>query len=182
MAVMHRSGRERLTAKGERERRERQAQAKAAQERGAREWEALKVRVRADRKARAEAIVAEEAELAAMSPAQLAAREQRLQSHIPKPGPGLPDGYWLASEELDREAREEKDAERKQLEHDAGLPKRQVAWEARREQIDQARADAIRKAGERCRADEQTARDKAQHELEELGERPTLDALEVAAI
>ena len=118
-------------------------------------------------------------ELAAMTPAQLAAREQHRQTHIPKPGPGLPDGYWLASEEIDREAREEKDAERKQREHDAGLPKRQAAWDARREQIDQARADAIHEAGERCRAAEQAARDRAEQQLAELGERPTLEAIEV---
>jgi hypothetical protein len=170
--------RERETRRyGERERK-REEQRAAERERAVRDWELLKARVRADREAAAKAAAAEAAEVTAMTPAQLAAREHQRQTPTPTPPPPRPDFYFLAAEEVEREDRE---AEREQRERDTDLPRRQAEWDARFRAINEARDAAIRKAAERCRADEQAARDRAESEMAELGGRPTLETIEVAA-
>ena len=83
-----RNHREREAPRYEREAAEKRAQEKANQERARREAQRLELQVRGDIAAAEAARVAEAAELARMSPAQLAAREHRLQAQIPAPGPG----------------------------------------------------------------------------------------------
>jgi hypothetical protein len=180
MPMIYRDHKREMTILGERERRKREAQEKGEQERADRADEKLKAQVRADLKAKAEASAAEEAKLASMTPKQLADHYHQQSTQIPKLMPPKPTGYVLALEaiRIEDEAREAK--EREERERDAGLPKLWAKYDARVQEINDTRDSAIREAGERCRLTEQAARDKGQHELEQLGERPTLDALEVA--
>lgn len=175
MAVAFKNHRSEMIALREAQQRFEEARRRDELKRGARDWEAMKATVRADREAAAKTKAAEAAEVERMTPAQLAAREHQRQTQIPKRTAARPDYYSLAAEEI---AREDKAKEREERERDAGLPKMQAKYDARLQEINDARDAAIRDAGERCRADEQAARDKAQHELDQLGERPNLAALE----
>ena len=77
--------------------------------------------------------------------------------------------------------RREAEQEREKRERDAGLPKLWAKYDARRQEINDRRGAAIREAGERCRADEQAARERAETETDGLGERPSLQSIEVTA-
>lgn len=172
MAVMHRGYRERDARLYAKQSADRRAQEKAEQERWPRRVEALRAQVRADIKAAEAARAAEAAELARMSPAQLAAREHRAQTQIPPPGPGKPDGYYLALEAI---RREDKAKEREQAEREQDLPARRDRYDAKAQEIDAALEDALGEARRCCAESEQAARERADHERAELGERPKLE-------
>jgi hypothetical protein len=175
MALIHRERDARRYAK---ESADRRAREKGDQERGARIAERLRAQVRADLKAAEAARAAEAAELAAMTPAQLAAREHRLQTTIPTPGPGKPDGYFLARETI---LREDAAREREQAEREQDLPARRDRYDAQAREIGAALEDALGEARRCCAESEQAARERAETERAELGERPTLEALEAVA-
>jgi hypothetical protein len=169
----------------DKEAREREAAARARRDReksevdaGRREFERLKEKVRADLKAKDEARAAEVAEVERMSPVQLIARERQRETQPPQRTPSLPRGWVIAREAVEAEDRERAQEQRRQVERDAGLTKRQAKFDAAEQAIKDARAAAVREAGERCRADEQAAREREQQELNALGERPTLAASE----
>jgi hypothetical protein len=112
-----------------------------------------------------------------MTPAQLAEHYRR-QAEVPIPQPPRPDGWGLACEAVRAEVKAKEQQEREERERDLDLPTLQARWDKRQQGINSGRDSAIRKAKERCRADEQTANDKANRESDELGPRPTLAELE----
>jgi hypothetical protein len=179
MAVMHRGSRERNARLYAKESADRRAQENADQERWPRRVEALRTQVRADIEAAEAARAAELAELARMTPAQLAAREHRAQTQIPPPGPGKPDGYYLALEAI---RREDAANEREQQEREQDLPARRDEWDGKVQEIDAALEDALGEARRRCAEVIQAARERADHERAELGERPKLEQAEAVAV
>lgn len=70
---------------------------------------------------------------------------------------------------------------REAREREVGLPRMQAKWDARAQRIGDARDATIRRAQGVCRTSESAAREAANIELEELGPRPTLDAIEAVA-
>ena len=169
--INYNASEERDAAQWKRETADRRAREKGDEERGGREAEMLRATVRADLKAESEAKAAEAAELANMTPAQLAAREHRLQTQIPPPGPGKPDGYFLALEAI---RREDAAKEREQQEREQDLPRRRDEWDGKAQAIDAALEDALGEAHEKHREALQAARDRAETERDALGPRPTL--------
>jgi hypothetical protein len=174
MSILGKRDREREAPRYEREAVERLALEKANRERGERGDERLRAQVRADLKAVEAARAAEAAELARMTPAQLAAREHRAQTHIPPPGPGKPTGYWLAVQDIRREDKA-KEIERQEREQD--LPARRDAHDAKAQEINAALDAALSEARRRCAESQAGARSRAEHEQAELGERPALEAV-----
>ncbi len=181
MAVMHRNAQKQYAAEGEERRRRREAQEQAMREQGARDWERLKSRCRADKAGMLEARATEEAQLAAMSPEQLAAHYHQQNTRPLDRGAlgAKPDYYWLAMEDVKREEREERDRERQERERKDGTLRRREKWEADRERIAQRREGALRAEHERHQAENvrhqdalRSIRNKAEGELTRLGDRP----------
>lgn len=169
---------EREAARWEREARDAKAQEGANRERAGREAEKLEARVRADIAAAETARVAEAAELLTLSPAQLAAREHRLQVQIPTPGPAKPNGYFLARESVLRRDRAER-LERQEREQN--LPARRDKYDADVRQINAELEHALGEARRVCTGQELAAQSRADNERAELGARPELEALEAVA-
>jgi hypothetical protein len=146
-------------------------------EQGRRGWAKFKQQVRDDRAQKAEAKRLEDETVARMTPQQQHAHFARRRT--PEK---LPDGWVIAEEELraeDEDAiRAERNAERNQRERELGLPRLQAEHDAKLGAIHEKWATTV----ERCRADERAAGETERQEREDLGPRPTLDALEVAAI
>ncbi len=120
----------------------------------------------------------EAAEVDAMSPAQLAAREHKRQTQIPTPPPPKPDGYFLALEAIRAEDKDKEREQREQRERKLGLPRLQNAYDKRADQIGcrarrGGRALPGRPNGPHARERRRRAR--------QLGVRPTLETLEAVA-
>jgi hypothetical protein len=161
----------------EREDAKRRAGERGAPERAAREWQALRAQVLADRDTRAKAVAAEAAEVAGMDAKALAAHYARQQQArgFTSPPP-RPTYYNTAAEEIDREDAIRQREERERRERDLGVPE----WDARRQEIKDTEAVDLQKARERCRQAEGAARERAEQAREQLGERPTLADLVMA--
>ena len=95
--------------------------------------------------------------------------------------PGRPRGWACAREAVAARWRREAEQEREQRERKLGITDRQAKWDKRRQEIEDARAGRIREAVELCREGEQAARGRAETELAELGDRPSLSEHEVMA-
>lgn len=120
---------------------------------------------------------AEQAELAALTPAQLAAREHRLATEMPARAPEKPDFWNLAVEavQAEDEAPEREQREQRERDWETALAK----WDAAKAQIDERERAAIREAHEQRTKSEQAARERAQAALDDLGPRPAMNDHEV---
>lgn len=111
-----------------------------------------------------------------------AAQQRGAREAIARPGTYLlPDGFLMRRDQirLRRESRELH--EREQREETLGLPTMQGKWDSRAKAIAEARDATIRRAEEVCRVNSQAAKEAAEVEITELGPRPVLADLEVAA-
>ena len=179
MAVMHRSVRQQQIAEGEAAGREREARERAEAEAGRRAEERLRVQVEDELRSELAALKAR----AGLTPEQRTEErfrelERPLRERI-TPWPARPIGWALMREKVLREWRAHELEERETA---VGLPEKQAAWDKRHQEIEDARTSVIRKAQERCREAEAGARAKAEHDLEALGGRPTLNQYEQVTV
>ncbi len=142
-----------------------------------REIDRLKPQVREWKQAREREIAAEQAELAAMTPAQLAAHHAKHAAAIPERAPEKPDFWNLAVEAVQWEDEAPEREQRKQRER--ALAPAQEKWERVNAEIQERESAAIREAVERRTESERAARELAQAELNDLGPRPVLSDYEV---
>lgn len=111
-----------------------------------------------------------------------AAQQRGARRATTRPGADLlPDGFLMRQDQirLRRESRELH--EREQREEALGLPAMQGKWDSRAKAIAEARDATIRRAEEVCRVNSQAAKEAAEVEIAELGPRPVLADLEIAA-
>lgn len=112
-----------------------------------------------------------------------AAQQRGAREATARPGTAdlLPDGFLMRQDQirLRRESRELH--EREQREETLGLPAMQGKWDSRAKAIAEARDATIRRAEEVCRVNSQAAKEAAEVEITELGPRPVLADLEIAA-
>jgi hypothetical protein len=151
----------------------------AQQERGARDWEQLKDRVRADMAEKAEARQAAADAVAAMSPVQVVEHLERLRSRPAPVYEPLRPFWGMARQEIEAEDAQEAARERERHEAELGLPRMQAEWQKRSAQIG-AKASA---SADQARADLEEAlravNENEQRERDDLGECPTLESIEV---
>ena len=95
------------------------------------------------------------------------------------PAAPLPSGAGIRAQDLQTLRLERAATRRQEREAQEGIPERQAEWDTQAAEIYKTRDAAIREAGERCRADERAARERADDELSALGERPTLKEVNV---
>jgi hypothetical protein len=141
---------------------------------GSAPWSSRIAKVRADLEAAAETKAAEAAELEGLTAQQLAARGHHRHTHIPTPPPAKPTGYYPALEAIRAEDKAKESEQHEQRERKLGIPQKQAAWDARRQEIENTRAAAIREAAEACRTSERAARDKHNMSLTSSASAPAL--------
>ncbi len=96
--------------------------------------------------------------------------------------PNILPGGSLMRQDAIRLRREDRELrEREQREETLGLPAMQGKWDSRAKAIAEARDATIRRAEEVCRVNSQAAKEAAEVEIAELGPRPVLADLEIAA-
>ncbi|HTQ67254.1 MAG TPA: hypothetical protein VMI13_01040 [Solirubrobacteraceae bacterium] len=95
--------------------------------------------------------------------------------------PRHPPGFAIKEQDKRRRRAEREQRERQEREAKLGIPEAAREWDARAEEINTARNQAISEAQERCRTEEEAARARAEDELSELGSRPSLSDYEVTA-
>lgn len=123
-----------------------------------------------------EKLTPEERRLRALEQQQKPVRDFVPGNYTPRPV-----GWYNARAAVQAKWDEEAAERRRKRECKAGMPAKQEAWDKRVQEIKDARDAGMRVAQERCRADEQSARDRAEAQLAELGERPVFVSPEAVA-
>jgi hypothetical protein len=163
-------GRQAAAAKAKRE--------QAGEELNAERWERWKAKVKLEEEKKREQRRTDAETLAAMSVEEQIKHYAR---HPPDPGErpqNLPPRYVMALEDIRRDEMMAANREREEAEQRAGLPTAQRKWDAAVDAIDAKRRASFDQA--QAAHDEALAaiRENAQRELDELGERPTLESLQ----
>jgi hypothetical protein len=172
MAVMHRSRREALTARGEADHRKAEAQKKAEAETARRADAKLMSEVESHLRAKLKTVQ----EDAALTDAErLEKRLRQLEqspADTPARAPERPTGWGLCEEEILRRWRREADEEREKVERKDGTLARREAWDGRRQAIVDKRNADLRNEDERHQAARQRISEHFEDAQLKLGDRP----------